>query len=295
MVSGIIGAYLVEKGLLTQEQLKDVMYEQKKTRAKLGLIAVARGMLTQQDADRINRAQAKCDKRFGDLALEMGLLDQAQVDELLSTQGNAYMSFAQTMEDMSLLNISQLEQCLLDLRDEMHLSDEDITALKSDEVEKILPLFMPEGAEMYLGISGVLLRTIIRLVDKDAYPEKAAFVSRHPTDHAAVQFANGTDSLMVGLSGNDGSLLPLACIFGKDEFQMPDEDAMDAVAEFVNCVTGLYASEVSMNDVELELMPPEYAAPLTEALADQMLILPLYVGGRKIYFLSAFNGKIILQ
>ena len=65
MVSSIVGNYLLEKNLITAEQLKDLMKEQQKVRVKLGLIAVAEGLMTQEEADKVNRLQAVMDKRFG--------------------------------------------------------------------------------------------------------------------------------------------------------------------------------------------------------------------------------------
>lgn len=295
MVSGIIGTYLVGKGLLTQEQLRDVMYEQKKTRAKLGLIAVAQGMLTSGQADRVNRAQAKYDKRFGDLALEMGLLTTEQIESLLGLQGDPYLSFAQTMEDMGLLNIAQLEQCLLDLKDEMHFTNDDLDAIKRDDTDAILALYLPREAGRFAELCGVCLRTMIRFVDTDAYPLQGMIASRAEADHAAVQQAEGAMLLNFGLSGKSGALLPLARNFGKEDFATVDGDALDAVAEFVNCVTGLYASAISKRGVELELLPPAFAAGLAGVQAEEMLVLPLVVGGRQINLMASIDTKINLK
>ncbi|MBO4903407.1 MAG: chemotaxis protein CheX [Lachnospiraceae bacterium] len=292
MVSSIFGKYLTDKKIITSEQLKDALYEQKKARVKLGLIAVSEGLLDVSDAERINRAQALKDKRFGDIAVEMGLLTKEQIEQLLAKQGNAYMAFAQTLNDLELIRVEQLEQCLLDFKEETGFSDADMEALKSDDPDRILPLYLPTDADAYLGICGVAFRTLIRFADTDTYPEKAEFVSELPADHAAMQFADGKDTVSFGFAGSDGALLPLASGFAKDDFHEVSEDALDAVAEFVNCVTGLYASELSKTGVELELMPPEYAAGLTGITSGKMLALPLYVGGRRIYMMVSVNDKI---
>ena len=295
MVSGIIGTYLVRQGLLTQEQLRDVMYEQKKTRAKLGLIAVAQGMLTAEEAERVNRAQARYDKRFGDLALEMGLLTPEQIESLLKLQGAPYLSFAQTMEDMGLLNIAQLEQCLLDYKEEMRFSENDLNAVKSDDTEAILALYLPDGADAYLELCGVCLRTLIRFADTDVYPEQGMIATKLLLDHAALQKAEGAMLLNFGLSGENKALLPLARSFGKEDFEDMDADALDAVAEFVNCANGLYASAISRRGVELELFPPEFSSGLHGARSEKMLVLPLHVCGRRINLMASIDTKITLE
>ena len=64
MIASIVGNYLKDVGLLTEEQLYDLLAEHRKVRAKLGIIAVAEGLMTQEEADRVNRLQAIMDMRL---------------------------------------------------------------------------------------------------------------------------------------------------------------------------------------------------------------------------------------
>ena len=196
---------------------------------------------------------------------------------------------------MGLLNIAQLEQCLLDLQDEMHFTDDDLDAIKRDDVDAIIALYLPKEAERFAELCGVCLRTMIRFVDTDAYLQRGVITSLVFADHAAIQQAEGAMLLNFGLSGSNGALLPLARNFGKEEFRTVDGDALDAVAEFVNCVTGLYASAISKRGVELELLPPAFAAGLDGAQAEEMLVLPLNVGGRQINLMASIDTKINLK
>ncbi|MBP5384600.1 MAG: chemotaxis protein CheX [Lachnospiraceae bacterium] len=295
MVSSIIGNYLVEQNIITTEQLKDVLYEQKKTRVKLGLIAVSQGMLDAADAERINRAQAREDKRFGDIAVEMGLLKEADVEVLLKKQGDAYMAFAQTLSDMGLLHIDQLEQCVLDFKTDCGFTDAEIEALKSDDPDRILPLYLPDKSEQAVRLYGIVLRTLIRFVDTDIYPKKGTYETGLDDDHGARQVANGNPMLTVGLTGKNGSLLPLARLFGKEEFETVDADMLDAVGEFVNCVAGLYASNVSLQGIELELEPPEYTQGIKAVRSDRMIVLPIVVGDQTVHLLAARNHEILFD
>ena len=147
MVSSIVGNYLVEKGLISEAQLTDIFAEQRKVRVKLGLIAVAEGLMTQEEADRVNQLQAVMDKRFGDIAVEKGYLTSGQVDSLLKKQGNSYLAFAQALENQQLMSVEQLEQYLLDYQCENSLTASDMEAVKSDDVDRILRLYLPVNAE----------------------------------------------------------------------------------------------------------------------------------------------------
>ena len=72
------GKYLVDKKVLTDVQLREVLSEQAQARVKLGTIAVAEKLLTEKQAEEINHLQTQMDKRFGDIAIEQGYLTGAQ-------------------------------------------------------------------------------------------------------------------------------------------------------------------------------------------------------------------------
>ena len=295
MVSSIVGNYLLAKGLISEEQLTDIFAEQRKVRVKLGLIAVAEGLMTQEEADRVNQLQAVMDKRFGDIAVDKGYLTEGQVDSLLKKQGNAYLAFAQALENQQLMTVEQLEQYLIDYQCENSLTASDMEAIKSDDVDRILRLYLPVKTEDYLPIATLAVRTLIRLIDSELYPEKAYLTSELAAQKAAVQYVEGDTPINCGMACDGDNLLKVASIFGQEEFEKVDEDALDAVAELMNCINGLYASALSKDGVSTELMPPEYSADITQVACAEMLVLPLVIKGAKVNFLIAIDHKLELK
>lgn len=295
MVSSIVGNYLLAKGLITEVQLTDIFAEQRKVRVKLGLIAVAEGLMTQEEADRVNQLQAVMDKRFGDIAVEKGYLTEGQVESLLKKQGNAYLAFAQALENQQLMSVEQLEQYMLDYQCENSLTASDMEAIKSDDVDRILRLYLPVKAEDYLPIATLAVRTLIRLIDSELYPEKAYLTSELAVQKAAVQYVEGNTPFNCGMACDGDKLLKVASIFGQEDFEQVDEDALDAVAELMNCINGLYASALSKDGVVMELMPPEYSAELTQVACPEMLVLPLVIKGEEVNFLIAIDHKLELK
>ena len=256
MVSSIVGNYLVDHGIISFEQFMDLLAEQQKVRVKLGLIAVAEGLMTQDEADRVNNLQAVMDKRFGDIAVEKGYLTDGQVEALLKKQGNAYLAFAQALENQQLLTVEQLEQYMIDFQRDNNLTLSDMEDLKSDDVDRIIPLYMPTGYDKYLNAAGTALRTIMRCVDNEIYPEKAYITEKCEGENAATQYMDGEQSVTCGMIGKGQALLPVASIFGKEQFSEVNEDALDAIGELLNCINGLYASALSQSGVSMELYPP---------------------------------------
>lgn len=295
MVSVIIGNYLLEKGLITYEQFRDLLVEKNRVRVKLGLIAVAEGLMTKEEADRVNNLQAIMDKRFGDIAVERGYLAEGHVETLLKKQGNAYLAFAQALEDQQLMSVDQLEQYMIDYQIENQLTISEIEDLKSGDVDRILPLYIPIGAEKYMNAAGIALRTIMRCVDVEVYPERAFITQSCKAENGAIQYVSGERSVSLGLVGNGQALLRTASVFGKEEFEEVNEDALDAVGELINCISGLYASSLSQGGINLDLLPPEFSTEISEIVSDEMLVLPIDVKGDKMNFIIAIGNKVEMK
>jgi hypothetical protein len=284
----------MEKGLLTGEQFRDILNEQQKVRVKLGLIAVAEGLMTQEEADRVNQLQAVMDRRFGDIAVEKGYLTEGQVNSLLKKQGNAYLAFAQAMENQQLMTIEQLEQILLDYRCENNFTASDMDALKSDDVDSILPLFLPVDSEAYYGIAGTAVRTLMRLVDTGLYPDKAYIMQKTEDENGALQKVEGEKGFVSALGGKGNALQFTASVFGQEEFVSVDEDALDAIGELLNCINGLYVSECK-DGSSLELMPPSFKTGIQGFESRKMLVLPIHIKNDCVDLMIAIGDEIEMK
>ncbi len=292
MGSSIVGNYLLENGLITYEQLNDLMKEQRRTRVKLGLIAVAEGLLMPEEAERINNLQSVMDMRFGDIAVEKGYLTEWEVEGLLAKQGNAYLVFAQALENQQLMSIEQLEMYMMDFQREHQLTIADIEDIKSDDVDRILPLYIPANSDSYLNVAGTALRTIMRCVDSDTYLDQAYRTKQYRECHCALQYVEGEYSYTCGIAGEDEAILMVASIFGKEEFQKVDRDALDAVGELVNCINGLYTSSLSRGGVSSQLCPPELLVEEGDIASENMMIIPLHIKGHKVDLIIAMDDRI---
>ncbi len=295
MVSSIVGNYLISKGALTAEQMSSVMEEQQKVRVKLGLIAIAEGLMTADEAEIVNMLQTAMDKRFGDIAVEKGYLTEDQVGALLKKQGNGYLAFAQTLENMQIMTIEQLSQYMSQFQHENGFAASDMDALKSDDADRILQLYLDSDCQKYLDIAGTAFRTLMRCVDTEIYPKKAYVTDFCAANNAAMQYVEGNPGFTCAMCGRGDSLLPIASIFGKEEFAKVDEDALDAIGELLNCINGLHATALSQTGAETELYPPEYSASIQALTGEEFLVLPVCVKGQQVDFVVAINHKLEMK
>ncbi len=295
MVSSIIGKYLLDNGLITFEQLNDLIKEQRRTRVKLGLIAVAEGLLMPEEAERINNLQSVMDMRFGDIAIEKGYLTEGEVEALLKKQGNAYLTFAQALENQQLMSVDQLEMYMMDFQREYQLTIADMEDLKSDDIDRILPLYIPPNSDRYLNVAGTALRTIIRCVDSETYPERAYRIKSKKEEHCVLQYVEGEYCFTCGIAGDDAAMLTVAEIFGKEKFEKVDRDSLDAIGELLNCINGLYASSLSRVGVPMDLCPPEYFAGAGEIVNENMMIIPLHIKGHMVDLIVAMDDRVVVR
>ncbi|MBO4776303.1 MAG: chemotaxis protein CheX [Lachnospiraceae bacterium] len=291
MISRLFGAYLVKEGKLTEAQLETVFETMRKVRVKLGLIAVSEKLMTTQQSDEVNRLQAIVDKRFGDIAVEKGYLTEEQVSRLLGLQGNQYLSFVQSIVDNDFMQMDDIESALAAYQNENGFTLTDIESLKSGDSDRIIPLFLPNNITEYQTEHIlVCIRTLIRLIDSEIYVGKGFVTDFYEAPYFALQSLDGDNKASMAFSGEGNNILKIADAFAGESFDKVDEDSLDSVAEFINCVNGLFATKVNSSFM-IDMLPPEYSTSKA-MFSGKILVLPVYVQGLKVDLISSF-GDII--
>lgn len=295
MFGHIFGRFLVEQKMISQETLEEVLDAQRKVRAKLGLIAVSEKLLSREQADKINSRQAIEDKRFGDIAVEMGYLTESQVSRLLQLQGSPYLTFIQAMTEKNIMTLEEIENAIDLYRRENGLTNTDLEAFKSGDMDRLIPLYVRTENSLLEGLVGVMVRTIVRLIDNEISMEPSYSVYCYEFENIAIQGVSGDHSILLGLAGEGSNLLTIADVFAKEEFPSMDLFAFDSVCEFINCVNGLYASALSSKGIMVDMVPPTYYQGGCLKAEDKLLIVPIYIKNRKIRIVLAADTAIRVE
>ena len=281
MFSQFFGQYLLENQKITAEQFSSCMNYIKANRVKLGLIAENEGLLTRNQANELNYLQMQTDKRFGDLAVEKGYLTESDVTYLLGRQGNPYLIFVQGLEESNIMSREEIESAIPSFQKDKQLSDEVMKAIQDGNIEGMLPAFVETEDSRYLSLIGLALRNVVRFVSSYIRMDKGAFVSSHSAKYIAYQHTTGDYDGFLGFTCNDDSILALADGYAKEEFGTVDEDALDSVCEFTNCVNGLYATELSYQNISIDMQPPEFHFDGTIEGEGDFYVLPVYIDGKR--------------
>lgn len=288
------GKYLQDKNLITEEQYKEMLEEIKSARLKMGLLAVVNGMMTEAQAEEVNQLQQMQDRRFGDIAVDKGYLTDEQVGMLLKMQGDQYLLFVQALNDHGYLSLEEIQKELKAYKKDERFSALDLDAIKSSDLDKIVPVFTKETSipPVMKDYIALMARNILRFIDTDLRLEQTRRINCYHAPFMASQELEGEFNFFVGLSGEEDAVLAAAATFGKEEFSQIDEDSLDSICEFINCNNGLYASKLSEDDVELELMPPAMYVKETKIQTDgPMYMIPMYISGKKLELVICLEAR----
>ncbi|MBE5935061.1 MAG: hypothetical protein E7262_04645 [Lachnospiraceae bacterium] len=295
MFGHFFGNYLVKNGVITEEQLDSILKSQKSSRVKMGLIAVSEKMLTARQTYEINMLQVTLDKRFGDIAVEKGYLTPEQVNKIISLQGNPYLLFIQNLTEKNLATMEEIETYIQRFKADNDFTDEDIEAFKSGDIDRLTDLFINIKKPLYKEYVSLAIRNIIRFVDSGVIFNNAELVKTRRFQHLATQCVKGDHDVFIGFEGDDDALLSIAVPYTKEQFDEVDEDVYDAVCEFTNCINGLFASKLSYEGVNIDMLPPLFYTDAELVSEQGFYSIPLIVNSKKVNLLISIDSDIMIK
>ena len=288
MFSQLFGHYLIDKRIITPDEYRATIENQLKVRVKLGTIAIADGLLTEEQVDDINRLQMQQDKRFGDIAVEMGLLTEEQISSLLAKQGNPYMQFVESITQSTGLSAGVIEKTLAVYQKENGFTDQDMEALKNDDIGALIPVFAKSDNPLVTAIAGLVIKNVNRFITRDYYVghiSKAKSLSYHCLAGQRIT-GSGTYYAALAASADDEAFQLVAGRFSGVKAARGSADSFDGVCEFINVNDGLFASDQSENaGREFELEPVE--AYQDQKVTGDFYILPIYIEEQPITLVIA--------
>ncbi len=295
MLDRLLGNFLMEKGKLSRTQLVKAYQVQEANRAKLGVIAVSEKLMTIAQAEQVNALQASMNKGFGDIAIEKGYLSEPQLGRLLELQGNAYLAFVQALIDENYMTLEEVTQAESDYQTENGFTATDISDLKEGNIERIVPIFLDSDNAQAKRMFIMGIKNIYRLVDAHVYIGRSYRVGGLRTEVMGYQGFHGGERAMVAIGGKYEDVQKMAIAYTKEEFIETEEDALDAICELINCMNGLYASDMSKQGVAIELEPPEFFISYSEANGDYIDVLPVFISGGEVKFFICLSADMKVQ
>lgn len=262
MFSQYFGNYLLNKGIITLEQLKDVMAIQKSVHVRIGILAVNSGYLNADQIAEIHMLQTKMDKKFGEIAVEKGYLTVSQLESLLTEQQHAHLMLGQALMDRNYMTLNQVETALNNYKKENNLSDEQLQAIQKGDVDGIISTFINfkgiRDANTFKGLISLFARNLIRFIDADIRIEKLDLDGKYSANYLVTQKIVGENSFTTGMDMQGEALLKFVSKYVGEEIDEVDQLATESYGEFLNVTNGIFTVNMSNQGVELDLEPQIY-------------------------------------
>ncbi|MGN0437476.1 MAG: chemotaxis protein CheX [Lachnospiraceae bacterium] len=291
------GKYLADKGMLTMDQLADLLTNSANSKVKLGLLAVEYGYMSSEQADEVNMLQQLQDKRFGDIAVEKGYLTDDQVGELLESQGDSYLLFIQALTENNILALGDIQTELNEFKSAEGFTAKDIEALKSGDVDRITPIFMkdeaiPKSVKDYISL---MARNLVRFIDRNFRMERVEIISAYQTEYLASQSMDGDHKIFVGFGGDGEGIRKIAEGYAKEDFPEVDMDVIDAACEFLNCNNGLYATNACESGVEVDMEPPVMKVEAVDLTSGGVMYrVPMTIQNGDVDLIIGFDSDVTM-
>ncbi|MDE5700442.1 MAG: chemotaxis protein CheX, partial [Lachnospiraceae bacterium] len=265
--------------ILSQSQLDDLLPVQKDFKAAVETIAVINKVLTSAAAQELLEQIDKDKEHFGEAAIEAGFLSDEKLDEILTYQTNTFMKFVQSLLDRGTFSLEQINPFLNEFQQLGGYSDAQISSLIHDDLEACIYIFVPLKSERLKEYTLTLVRTIRRLIDSDTYLDKAYTARSLQLDKYACQMIVGDMHMKIYISAPGNDLLAIANYFTENAYDAVDEDALDNVGEFINCVNGLFATNLSYDDISIDMNSPEYSMDGPFISNEKLYVIPIHANG----------------
>lgn len=279
MLNRLFGNYLVEKGTLTLEQLNAMLPVKKDFKAGLEIIAIITKAMTPAAVQELLKSINKESEHFGETAVNHGMLTDDKLDELLAYQTNAFMKFIQLLVDNGYISYDNINREIDEFQQKSEFNDVQLSALVHDDLDQCMNIFVPLKSPQLKELTKTLMQTLRRLIDRDAYLEKAYTAHSIQLDKYSCQMLIGDMHVKFYISASDDGLLGIANYFTGDTYASVTEDALDSVGEFINCVNGLFATNMSYDDLSVDMNSPEYSMEGPFISNETLYVIPLHANG----------------
>jgi len=263
MFSQYFGNYLLNKGLIDSDRLREAIDLQNSTHLKLGVLAINAGYMDAAQVDEIHEKQKQVDKKFGELAVQMNYLTNIQVEELLSTQKTGSLLLGQALIDKGYMTLEQLQTALEEYKKDYSLDNKQFNALEHDDIETIIETFVKleesPHRKIYKDYLVLFVKNIVRFLDESPMIGKCLPLEQFSPEWFVRQEIHGDINLATAISADGKTFLHIGNKYAGEQSTWVNELVRSSVAEFLNLHNGIFLVNLSDAGLDVDLKPQTVA------------------------------------
>ena len=274
------GGFLLNKGVVSTEQLIDAMKKESTTHIQLGTLAMHASLMTADQIEDVRIAQTHTDKRFGEICVDKGYLTEEQVNELLATQYPKYLLLGQILEEEGVFDQATFHALVKEYITENSIAEDDLPLEDGETVLSLVKDYCSDldtsNKEYQLEYLQLLLNNLIRFIGGDFTLLRPVIRSTsYPTQKFAAQKITGSYQVISILDMSEETAIQFANRYVSEEFSGFDEYVQASMEDFLNLHNGLFNVNISNSySVELGLEPPISGEKHAIAGGSHMYIFP---------------------
>ena len=264
MYSQFFGNYLLNRGLVTKDQLIEGLQLVKKDTLRLDTLAVHEGYMSMEEADEIQVMETHSEGTFIELSIAMGYLTPAQVEELQKMRKPHYLLLCQYFTDHKILPVDTINTVMNEYESEYEIFDLSVLIEKNETVNKLISDFSDQldtkkRAELsdYLAL---FFNNLVRFIGDDFVPLSCKAFPQYLTKACSNQKVIGTDGTNIDayLDMDTDTAVTFASRYLNEDLTRLDEYVYASLDDFLNLHNGIYIVSLSNEfSLEMKLTPPE--------------------------------------
>lgn len=289
MLTQFFGNYLLEKQVITSEQLLEALAHKHDNVQSLDSLALSSGYMTQEEIEDVHNMQTIKDVEFVRLALHMGYLTVSQASELEEAQHFGYLLLGRSIIELGFCTQEEMTKIIADYEFDYQLSFSNCLNFDKDKIEEMIHHYyqFPDSAEFSPaeGYAVLLIRNLIRFVGDDfRLSGRLEKLPNLPDMTEITQSITGDLTASTAIIGYKNFLNLFANRYACEVLVDDDEYVIAALQDFLNLHNGLFSVNLSNDhDIEVELAPAEVCAAEIDNLSYQY-ILPIEFTFGTVYF-----------
>lgn len=280
MFTQLFGNYLLQKEIVTKDQLMDAIKQSASSHIKVGSLAIHSGYMTPEQVERVYIIQTHEDILFGQIAIREGYLNDEQLDEILRQQTPSYLKVGQALVEKNIITSSEFDALVHQYQSETAIPSLHSVEKQSDEFKQMInglcsyaPIDQSGKMVAYLQL---LFNNLIRFVGADFTPLNIVPLNDYQTCYASNQKITGEFNIEVALDTDARAGIAFASRYAGEDFAEFDEYCQASLDDFLNLHNGLYLVNLSnFHGIELTLNPPREINQTSYSPSGNTFFLPI--------------------
>ncbi len=248
MVVKFFGQYLLDKGVITRDQLLDAINHQKEISKPLCTLALEKGYLSAEQIAEMEAERIKSDKKFMGIALDRKILSFEQLEQLYKVKTERWIFLGEALVERGHLSLTQLGELLKEYRRQLPVEEGPLErVLAGVKGRDIISAMLQVTVDLFIHYTKKIVQ-VVSVENAAREPEGVAYLLS--------QKVTGDRTFHYALALPEELTLAIAShMMGAEQAEVTPT-VLDAVTEFANVVVGNGCARLSLKNVKVAADPP---------------------------------------